>query len=135
MTRGRLLFFDYGFAAKEYYDIQRTQGTLRVYRNHQASENPLFDPGLCDLTAHVDFTAILKCTQSLGMSVLRFEPQEFFLSRLMLPMVQRDQWQQAWQHNLQTLTHPSHLGGKFHALELSIGEKIADDATALRRLS
>ena len=134
MTQGRLLFFDYGFAEAEYYEPQRTRGTLRVYRNHVASENPYADLGSSDLTAHVDFTAILKCAQSLGMHVKRFEPQEFFLTRLMMPMVQRGIWQDSWQHNFQTLTHPAHLGGKFHAFELSWNEQEHDEALALQRL-
>lgn len=135
MTQGRLLFFDYGFAEPEFYDLHRTQGTLRVYRNHQASETPLLDPGMCDLTAHVDFTAVFDCMHDLGMRVRSFDPQEFFLCRLMMPMVQQGHWQQAWQHNLQTLTHPTHLGGKFHALELSYNEEATDDPLALKRLA
>ena len=134
MTQGRLLFFDYGFAEAEYYEQQRTRGTLRVYRNHVASENPYTDLGSSDLTAHVDFTSILKCAQSFGMRVLRFEPQEFFLTRLTMPMVQRGFWQDSWQQNFQTLTHPSHLGGKFHAFELSWQEQEHDEALALQRL-
>lgn len=135
LTHGRLLFFDYGFAATEYYDPQRTRGTLRVYRQHQASENPYADLGHSDITAHVDFSAAWHGAQALGMQLLRFEPQEFFLSRLTLPLVQNGLWQDSWQHNLQTLIHPSHLGGKFHAFELSIGEERSNDPTALRRLT
>lgn len=135
MTHGRLLFFDYGFARPEYYDPQRNRGTLRVYRNHQASEDALEAPGLCDLTAHVDFTAVMETARRIGMQALRFEPQEFFLSRLMQCLLQQGNWDASWQRNLQTLIHPAHLGGKFHALELSFAEQQIDDALALQRLA
>ncbi len=134
ITHGRMLFFDYGFAQAEYYDPHRTRGTLRVYRHHQASENAYTDLGQHDITAHVDFTALWISAHSLGMKVLRFEPQEFFLSRLSMPMVQRGLWQDSWQHNFQTLIHPAHLGGKFHVIELSMGENAIDNPTALHRL-
>jgi SAM-dependent MidA family methyltransferase len=80
MTRGRILFFDYGFAQPEYYDPQRKNGTLRVYRNHRASEDALQDPGLVDLTAHVDFTLVMETASHAGLKAVSFEPQEFFIS-------------------------------------------------------
>lgn len=135
MTHGRMLFFDYGFAQPEYYDPQRTSGTLRVYRNHQASEDALETPGLSDLTAHVDFTAVMECADLAGMKAVRFEPQEFFLSRLMQSLLAQGNWEESWQRNLQTLVHPAHLGGKFHALELSFAEHEAHDALAMQRLA
>jgi SAM-dependent MidA family methyltransferase len=135
MTRGRLLFFDYGFARPEYYDPQRNRGTLRVYRNHRASEDALEHPGLCDLTAHVDFTAVMESAELAGMKAVSFEPQEFFLSRLMRNLLQQGKWDDSWQRNLQTLVHPAHLGGKFHALELSYAENQSHDEHAMRRLA
>jgi SAM-dependent MidA family methyltransferase len=134
MSVGRMLFFDYGFAEAEYYDAQRSRGTLRVFRTHQASEDAYGHPGGCDITAHVNFTAVWHDARSLGMALRRFEPQEFFLSRLAMPLLQQGQWQDGWQNNFQTLVHPAHLGGKFHVLELSVGDDLGDDATALRRL-
>ncbi len=135
MTRGRILFFDYGFAQPEYYDPQRKDGTLRVYRNHRASEDALQDPGLCDLTAHVDFTLVMETASHAGLKAVSFEPQEFFLSRLLRDLLQQGKWDHAWQTNLQTLVHPSHLGGKFHAFELSYAEHDQHDATAATRLA
>lgn len=135
MTHGRMLFFDYGFAQPEYYDPQRKTGTLRVYRNHQASEATLESPGLCDLTAHVDFTAVMETADFVGLKALRFEPQEFFLSRLMQRLLAHGNWDDSWQRNLQTLVHPAHLGGKFHAFELSFAEHQTHDDLAMQRLA
>lgn len=135
MSHGRMLWFDYGFASPEYYDPQRTLGTLRVYRQHQASENTLLNPGEADLTAHVDFTAFFAEAHLLDLKLACFEPQEFLLSRLMPLLLDQGTWQQNWQHNLQTLVHPAHLGGKFHAMELCWREQNENDATGLRRLA
>jgi SAM-dependent MidA family methyltransferase len=135
MTHGRMLFFDYGFAAPEYYAVDRTGGTLRLYRKHQASEDALTEPGASDITAHVDFTAIFHCIDALGMKVTTFAPQEFFLTKLVPSLLSQGLWQDAWQNNFQTLVHPAHLGGKFHAFECSLGESTEHDATALQRLA
>ncbi|MFM2220315.1 MAG: hypothetical protein RLZZ553_63 [Verrucomicrobiota bacterium] len=134
MSCGRMLFLDYGFADTEYYDPQRVRGTLRTYQNHQAAENVLISPGELDITAHVEFTSVAKCAQNLGLMIAGFMPQEFMLSRLMPDLLVRELWKTSWQQNFQTLVHPAHLGGKFHALELSWRENNDHDPTAIRRL-
>jgi SAM-dependent MidA family methyltransferase len=135
MSYGRMLFLDYGFAEPEYYDPQRIRGTLRTYQNHQASENALSHPGEMDITAHVDFTSIMRCARELGMNLAGFMPQEFMLSRIMTGLLSRQSWKPEWQRNFQTLVHPAHLGAKFHALELSWHESLNDDATGMHRLA
>ena len=135
MTYGKMLFFDYGFAEPEYYDPQRVTGTMRAFRKHQASEDFFAEPGANDLTAHVDFTAISRNAIKQGLTISRFEPQEFFLSRLAQSLLTQKLWRDEWQVNLQTLIHPAHLGGKFHAYELSWNKSTSHDATALRRLA
>ena len=135
MSTGRLLFIDYGFAAPEYYHPERTSGTLRCYRNHQASENPLENPGEIDITAHVDFTQVAHAAEALQCSVLRFEPQEFFLSRHAAAVLEKITADAALIRNFQTLTHPSHLGGKFHVIELSLGENLTTPPIVKQRLA
>ncbi|ROH85864.1 class I SAM-dependent methyltransferase [Pseudomethylobacillus aquaticus] len=57
---GLLLFIDYGFARAEYYHPQRRQGTLMCHYRHHAHGDPFFYPGLQDITAHVDFSAVAE---------------------------------------------------------------------------
>ena len=45
------------------------RGTLLGYRGHRVVENPFADPGLTDLTAHVDFTAVAQLAARRGFSV------------------------------------------------------------------
>jgi len=77
--RGLMLLFDYGFPAAEYYHPQRDRGTLMVHYRHRSLADPLFRPGLADLTAHVDFTAIAHAGAAAGMAVAGFTSQARFL--------------------------------------------------------
>jgi len=76
---GALLLIDYGFPADEYYHAQRSGGTLMTHYRHRALADPLFLPGLADLTAHVDFTAMARAGVGAGMSVSGFTTQAHFL--------------------------------------------------------
>ena len=60
LDRGVILLIDYGFPRHEYYHPQRTAGTLMCHYRHHAHGEPFYLPGLQDITAHVDFTAIVE---------------------------------------------------------------------------
>ena len=77
--RGLILLFDYGFPAAEYYHPQRNEGTLMAHHRHRAFADPFFRPGLVDLTAHVDFSAIARAGVARGMTVAGFATQAQFL--------------------------------------------------------
>jgi SAM-dependent MidA family methyltransferase len=76
---GALLLLDYGFPASEYYHPQRSSGTLMAHFRHYMSADPFLFPGLADLTAHVDFTAIARAAVSGGMTVAGYTTQARFL--------------------------------------------------------
>jgi len=79
LARGALLAVDYGFPCREYYHPQRLMGTLMChYRNH-AHADPLWLPGLNDITAHVDFTTMAQAAQDGGLDVLGYTTQAHFL--------------------------------------------------------
>ena len=77
MTRGALLFIDYGFPRAEYYHLQRNQGTLMCHYRHHAHGDPFYWPGLQDITAHVDFSALLEPAPAL--ELLGYTTQANFL--------------------------------------------------------
>lgn len=60
LNRGVLLFIDYGFPAHEFFHPQRNRGTLMCHYRHHAHDDPFLWPGLQDITAHVDFSAIAR---------------------------------------------------------------------------
>jgi SAM-dependent MidA family methyltransferase len=76
---GAMLVVDYGFAAAEYYHPQRSVGTLMAHYRHRSLTDTLFLPGLADLTAHVDFSAIAQSAVGAGMSLAGFTSQAHFL--------------------------------------------------------
>jgi len=79
MTRGALLLIDYGYAQREYYHPQRSRGTLLCHYRHHHHEDPLWLPGLNDITAHVDFTAIASAAHDAGLELLGYASQAQFL--------------------------------------------------------
>ena len=58
VARGYVITIDYGYAARELYASWRKQGTLMAFRRHSPQPDPLDQPGLTDLTYHVDFTSL-----------------------------------------------------------------------------
>lgn len=79
LRQGMLLFIDYGFGAREYYHPQRTQGTLMCHYRHHAHDDPFFLPGLQDITAHVDFTAVAEAAIDAGLHLYGYTTQAYFL--------------------------------------------------------
>lgn len=76
---GLLLLIDYGFPRREFYHPQRGRGTLMCHYRHHAHPDPFYLPGLQDVTAHVDFTAIAAAADGAGLDVLGYGSQGRFL--------------------------------------------------------
>ena len=79
LTAGLMLFIDYGYVRREYYLPERDDGTLMAHYRHHAHNDPLYLPGLNDLTASVDFTALAEAANSAGFGVAAYLPQAQFL--------------------------------------------------------
>ncbi len=79
LSAGMMLFVDYGYVRREFYLPERTDGTLRAYYRHRAHNDPLYLPGLNDLTASVDFTALAEAGNGAGFGVAGYMPQAQFL--------------------------------------------------------
>jgi len=79
LQRGLLLLIDYGFPRREFYHPQRGRGTLMCHYRHRAHPDPFYLPGLQDVTAHVDFTAIAAAADSAGLDALGYASQGRFL--------------------------------------------------------
>jgi SAM-dependent MidA family methyltransferase len=79
LAAGAVLLIDYGFPRREFYHLQRGRGTLMCHYRHQAHTDPLFLPGLQDITAHVDFTATVAAGHGAGLELLGYASQGQFL--------------------------------------------------------
>ena len=125
--RGVALLFDYGFPAREYYLDQRVSGTLMCHYRHHAHPDPFHLPGLEDITAHVDFTAMARVAQEGGVEVLGYMSQAAFLlgagiGELLLRTDPADARRYLPQANaLQKLVSPAEMGELFKVLVLGYG--------------
>jgi SAM-dependent MidA family methyltransferase len=79
LRHGLALLIDYGFPRHEYYHPQRAMGTLMCHFRHRVHADPLWLPGLNDVTAHVDFTAMARAARGAGLDVLGYTSQARFL--------------------------------------------------------
>jgi len=79
LVAGALLFVDYGYPRRAYYHPERTTGTLLCHYRHRAHDDPLILPGLQDITASVDFTAVAQAARAVGLDVAGYTRQNYFL--------------------------------------------------------
>ncbi len=125
LQSGVILLIDYGYPRKEYYLPERNKGTLICHYQHLVNEAPLFYPGLQDITASVDFTAVAEAADSAGLAVAGFTPQAAFLSNAGLEalFMQALDKEPANQYKLaqqvRTLSLPSEMGERFKVIALS----------------
>lgn len=82
LKQGYILTIDYGYTAARYYSPQRSQGTLQCYYQHRRHHNPYVNLGYQDITAHVDFTALERQGELLGLDLIGFTQQGMFLMAL-----------------------------------------------------
>jgi SAM-dependent MidA family methyltransferase len=118
--RGALLLIDYGFPQAEYYHPDRRSGTLMCHYRHHAHTDALWMPGLNDLTAHVDFTAVAQAAFDAGMSLAGYTSQaNFLLNCGVLELLDRDAdaLGRAKQNTaLNQLTSPAEMGELFKVI-------------------
>jgi SAM-dependent MidA family methyltransferase len=79
LDQGLALVIDYGYPRALYYALERRDGTLMCHYRHRAHEDVFFHPGLQDITAWVDFTALAEAGDCCGMEVEGFCSQAMFL--------------------------------------------------------
>lgn len=125
LTAGAVVLLDYGYPRKEFYSPERTQGTVRCYYRHRANEQPLFLPGLQDITSHVDFTSVVEAGVESGLELQGFTSQSQFLMACGLltiaegiptdGVLERSRLSQ----EVQQLTMPGAMGESFCAIGFS----------------
>ncbi|NPA72111.1 MAG: SAM-dependent methyltransferase [Gammaproteobacteria bacterium] len=124
LSQGAVILVDYGYTRAEYYQPARVMGTLRCHYQHRAHADPFFYPGLQDITAHVDFTAVAEAGFDSGFDIAGFTTQANFLmgSGMMEMAVDPDapiaeQIKVAQQ--IKSLTLPDEMGESFKVIALT----------------
>ena len=79
LKQGIVVLIDYGFPRHEYYHAQRSQGTLMCHYRHRTHPDAFVYPGLQDITAHVDFTAMADAALEAHMNIIGYTNQVSFL--------------------------------------------------------
>lgn len=79
LARGVVLLVDYGLPRREFYAAERSAGTLLCHFRHRFNDDPFARPGLQDITAWVDFTAVAEAADGAGLDVAGYTTQAHFL--------------------------------------------------------
>ena len=130
LAGGAILAIDYGFPRREYYHPERSAGTLMAHYRHRATADPFVWPGLADLTAHVDFTAVAEAGERAGLAVAGYAPQAPFLigcgilDRLAAVGEPASPAYLREAGAVQKLLSPAEMGELFKAIALERGEAI-----------
>ena len=134
--KGAAILVDYGFPAHEYYFDERSGGTLMCHYRHHAHTDPFFLPGLQDITAHVDFTAMALAAHGAGLDVLGYMSQASFLlaagiGELLLRTDPEDALRYLPQSKaVQKLVSPAEMGELFKVLV--VGRDVEVDPAIVR---
>lgn len=121
---GLMLFLDYGYVRREFYLPERSDGTLMAHYRHRAHNDPLYLPGLNDLTASVDFTALAEAGNGAGFGVAGYLSQAQFLIGSGLQEAFENAYEQApddaaryrLAQEVKKLTLPDQMGERFQAM-------------------
>ena len=133
LKRGYALTIDYGDTASRLYRPERRRGTLATYARHQFGDRLLAEPGKRDLTAHINFSALVLAGWEHGLRLAELTTQAAFLERQgireeaealagrLYPAAESERWTDRGQADLlrhkalfgavATLLNPHGLGG------------------------
>jgi SAM-dependent MidA family methyltransferase len=125
LGRGVVLLIDYGYPRNEYYHPQRSHGTLLCHYRHRVHADPFLYPGLQDITASVDFTAVADAADAAGLVVAGYTAQAYFLlgcglDQLMeLPVGGNTRAHLERVNQARRLTMPGEMGERYKVMALT----------------
>ncbi len=79
LESGSLVVIDYG-GTSDHLLPRRSDGTLRTYQSHHLGPHPLDEPGETDITADVEFTALMAAATEAGAEVELVRQDDFLTS-------------------------------------------------------
>jgi SAM-dependent MidA family methyltransferase len=124
LVRGYVITIDYGGLQDELYSARRMSGTLQCYYRHRAHDDPLVFVGEQDITAHVNFSALMKWGEEAGLVPVSLESQSQFLVKAGILQKLREHQDtnpftsEAMRSNqaIRQLISPDGMGGTFRVL-------------------
>jgi SAM-dependent MidA family methyltransferase len=127
IERGTVLLIDYGYGVNEYYHPERSLGTLMCHYQHRSHPDPLWCPGVQDITSYVDFSEVAHAAVDAGFEILGYTSQAAFLMSAGLAELHQEQVsddvlvQVKLAQQIKTLTLPSEMGERFKVMGLGKG--------------
>jgi len=135
-----VMLFDYGATSVEMIRPDRIDGTLRCHYRQLAHDDPFVYPGLQDITAWVDFSAVRDAALAAGFCVDVYQSQASFviasdaprrLENRMRDITDRRELNRLAQ-GFKELVMPTEMGERFRAMLLSVGREVRWQAGAVR---
>jgi len=126
LERGMALFIDYGYLRHEFYSPNRNHGTLRCHYRHRVHSDPLWFPGLQDITASVDFTAVKEAGECCGFTVQGYWSQsEFLIENKILEFFEQSLQSKPTDHiilknEIKNLLLPTKMGESFRVINFIV---------------
>jgi len=135
LQKGVALFIDYGYTRHDYYLPQRNDGSLICHYQQRAHGDPFKWPGLTDISASVDFTALAEAAIYCELEVSGYTTQAMFLLACGLDKILAEfeflpETERLKMNNqVRRLTLPGEMGERFQVMALSRGlnEDISGD--------
>lgn len=127
MQRGVVLLIDYGYGVNEYYHAERSLGTLMCHYQQRAHPDPLWYPGVQDITCYVNFSEVAHAAVDTGFTMLGYTFQSTFLIGAGLAELHQEQvnddvrTQVQLAQQIKTLTLPSEMGERFKVMGMGKG--------------
>lgn len=127
LREGVVLLADYGYGRPEYYHPDRRQGTLICHYRHRAHADPYHWPGLTDISAFVDYTALAEAGAASALDLLSYHSQAGFLLELGLDRLVADlaalpdRARLALTQQIKRLMLPGDMGERFKIMALGRG--------------
>ena len=133
LTKGVILLIDYGFKRSEFYHHDRNSGTLMCHYRHHSHDDVFFWPGLQDITAHVDFSAVAFAAEAAGLTLCGYCDQaNFLLSCGLLKLIENQAGNEsdpatylAQTSQVKKLIMPHEMGELFKVIALGRGDQPA----------
>lgn len=123
LQKGFILSIDYGYLTPELFSSERMKGTYKCIYRHKINEQPYTNIGEQDITAHVDFSNLIKVGESFGLNKVHYTTQgQFLIDWGILDFLNNSTEKEI--QALKNLFLPELMGDKFKVL---IQEKMGHD--------
>ena len=128
---GVIVMIDYGFPSHEYYHPERNRGTMMCHIQHVAHDEALYYPGVQDLTAHVNFSALVPAENAAYQAIGYTSQANFLINNGILDQLAQIEPEQQRVHanRVQRLLSEAEMGELFKAMAWSKGIEFDEDET------